>query len=102
MHRIKEVMTEKGETMETLSAKLGVTKQALYANMQAPSFQKLLQIAAALDVELWELFKDEQEILAKHQKKGGVVGELLCPHCGKECELHAQGSHIELIAKNTE
>ena len=100
MHRIKNVMMEKGETMETLSLKLGITKQALYANMQAPSFQKLMQIAEALSVEIWELFVDEKDVVKRFQEKESKTGPaLLCPHCGEECELHAKGSLIELKKK---
>ena len=84
---------EKGETMETLSLKLGITKQALYANMQAPSFQKLKQIAEALSVEMWELFADGREIAAKYQENAAALADgIRCPVCGARLTITAEAN----------
>lgn len=90
MHRIKELLTQKGESMESLSVKLGVTPQALYANMQAPSFKKLKQIAEALGVELWELFADGREIAARYQEQHPTPDALRCPRCGARLTIKAE------------
>lgn len=96
-HRIKEIIKEKGYTQEELAEKLGMSRNGLYQIINGqPSMPSLIKIAEALGVELWELFADGREIAARYQEQDEETGTLLCPHCGNECELHVQGSRIEL------
>lgn len=76
MLRIQEISKEKGMTMQALAEKMGVTYQALYANVSGnPTLSKLSQIAEVLGVEITELFKTE---------KATALG---CPKCGARLKL---------------
>lgn len=75
--RIKEVLEEKGKTIQWLSDELGIT----YANTfnivngkSKPSIERLNEIAIKLNVDITEFFKKNKK-LAKE--------EFQCPKCGE-------------------
>ena len=52
---IKEILTQKGMTQQDLANLLGVSRPSVSATISRPSFPTLERIAAALDVEPWQL-----------------------------------------------
>lgn len=82
MNRIKQLIKEKGYTMEGFAQKLGITRQSFTNTLQSPSYPSLERIAKALDVELWELFTSWEEIKHKKVNSGGDTEALRCPACG--------------------
>lgn len=79
MLRIQEICKERGMTMQELSAKIGITYQALYACASGnPTIGKLQIIASALDVDIADLFEREKE-----EDKNIII----CPHCGTKFKM---------------
>lgn len=73
MLRVNEICKEKGITLKDLAKKLGVTYQALFANLNGnPTLSKLNDIAQALGVEVGELFAPSD------------AHSFRCPVCGAE------------------
>lgn len=52
---IKEILAQKGLTQKDITEKLGVTQSNISATISRPSFPTLERIAAALNVEPWQL-----------------------------------------------
>ena len=52
---IKEMLAAKGLTQKEIANKMGVTQSNISATISRPSFPTLERIAAALDVEPWQL-----------------------------------------------
>lgn len=77
---LKEIMSAHGINSVTLAEKLKVSKATVsyWINGRVfPDPDKLESIAAALGVEVWELFKDPtKEVASSH------APNCLCPHCG--------------------
>ena len=80
MLRIKEVLKEKGKTIQSLSEDVGIT----YANMNnivneksTPSLPTLQKIADSLDVLIVELFAPQQP----------QQNAFTCPKCGAALEI---------------
>lgn len=73
--RIKEVLKEKGETIQSISEILGINRVSLTNSINGnPTIETLEKIAGALNVEVWELFtpsinKEELTALVDHQGK---------------------------------
>lgn len=60
--RIKEVIKEKGMTVQTLAEKMGINRVGLSNHINGnPSVAILEKIAAALEVPIQELFDKKQE-----------------------------------------
>lgn len=77
MTRIKEILKERGITLNELAEKLGVSRQALSKQVQGKMLIETAEkIAAALDVPMWQLFADPMLVTNDGSK-------LLCPHCGQ-------------------
>lgn len=81
MLRIKEVLKEKGKTIQLLSDEVGIT----YANMNnivneksTPSLPTLQKIAEALQVPIVELF--EPQVMPDSNI-------ITCPKCGTRLEV---------------
>ena len=83
---ILKIIQQHGESLTSLANKLGVTQPTLSNNIKRPSYQTLERIAAALDVEPWQLLAPpavvEELKQARAQERGQGV-RLVCPHCGK-------------------
>ncbi len=78
--RIREIIAQQGITTKELAERLGISQSALNQNISGnPSVKVLSNIAEALGVELWELFKAPDTAPPSHS--------LNCPHCGKPIEF---------------
>lgn len=79
--RVKELLREKGMTAKELAARLGMTETGLsiaIGDKGNPPLKRLEEIAAALDIEVSELFAVPKE------------GVITCPHCGKPITIKAE------------
>ena len=78
---IKDILTQKGMTQQDLADLLGVSRPSVSATISRPSFPTLERIAAALDVEPWQLLAPpavvEEVKQARAQRAGGVGGALV-------------------------
>lgn len=73
--RIKEILKEKGLTQKELAQKMGVAEISLSRSINgAPTLTTLEKIAAALGVEVSELFAPSRNVIR-------------CPHCGALLEF---------------
>ena len=58
--RIREIMLEKGISVNEMSEKLGITRQSFYSIVNGnPTMSTLAKIAEILGVTVKKLFKDE-------------------------------------------
>lgn len=76
-YRIKEILKEKGMSMEDLATELGKTRQnvtKIFANN--PRMETLEKIAECLDINVIELFDVRTD--------NTVIN---CPHCGKKLRI---------------
>lgn len=81
MIRIKEILKEKGMTVNQLADMLNISRQALSKQIQGKMLVETAQrIADALDVPMWQLFASPNDI----QK---TDSSLVCPKCGTPLEL---------------
>lgn len=61
--RIKEILKEKGITLSQLADTMGVSRQALSRQVAGKLLvEKAEEIAAALDVPMWQLFVSREEV----------------------------------------
>ena len=78
---IKEMLAAKGLTQKDVANKIGVTQSNISATISRPSFPTLERIAAALEVEPWQLLAPpavvEEVKQARAQRSGGVGGALV-------------------------
>ena len=78
---IKEMLAEKGLTQNDVAKKIGVTQSNISATISRPSFPTLERIAAALEVEPWQLLAPpsvvEELKQARGQRAGGGGGALV-------------------------
>ena len=74
--RIKEVIKDKGLSVQELAEKMGISRVGLHINGN-PSVEVLDRIASALGVPVTELFEQPKSDTAN----------LTCPHCGKGIEI---------------
>ena len=78
MTRIKEILKERGMTVNQLADMLSTSRQALSKQIQGKMLVETAQrIADTLGVPLWELFVSKDEIIKSSPNTG------CCPHCGK-------------------
>ena len=75
---IKEHLNILGITQKELAERIGVTQQSISATISRPSFPTLERIAAALDVEPWQLLAPPAVVEELKQRSGmgggGFVG----------------------------
>lgn len=78
---IKEMLAAKGLTQKDVANKIGVTQSNISATISRPSFPTLERIAAALEVEPWQLLAPpavvEELKQARAQRSGGGGGALV-------------------------
>lgn len=81
--RVKEILKDKQLTLNDLAQKLGVSRQALYLQINNnPRISTLQRIADALGVPVGQLFdQTPQPTNADHN----VV---TCPHCGEKLVIN--------------
>ena len=73
--RIKEILKERGMSVNELAERLGVSRQALSRQINGKLLVETAQrIADALDVPLWQLFTDSEY-------------SVRCPNCGCEIKI---------------
>lgn len=86
MTRIKEILKEKGLTVNQLADMLEISRQALSKQIQGKMLVETAQrIAEALDVPMWQLFASPEEV---RPKKDGL--SITCPHCGKDINIKVE------------
>lgn len=82
--RIKEVLKEKGISVQELADMLGISRQALSRQIAGKCLVETLEkIATAINVPVWQLFVSADEAAA-HKPADGFT----CPECG--CSLHIE------------
>ena len=78
---IKEMLSQKGITQQEIANKMGVSQANVSASISRPSFPTLERIAAALEVEPWQLLAPpsvvEELKQARAQRSGGGGGGLV-------------------------
>lgn len=75
--RIKEILKEKNMTVQELADKMNVSRQALSRQINGKLLVETAQnIADALEVPLWQLFKDDDAVVPE-------IPTTVCPFCGK-------------------
>ena len=69
--RIREIMLEKGISVNEMSEKLGITRQSFYSIVNGnPTMSTLTKIAEILGVTVKKLFKDESNgSISDNEKK---------------------------------
>ena len=82
--RIKEILKEKGMTVQELADKMNVSRQALSRQINGKLLVETAQnIADALDVPLWKLFKDGEDDMPS-------TPSITCPDCGHELKVNVE------------
>ena len=80
--RIKEVIKERGTTVQDLAERMGITRVGLSQHINGnPSVEVLERIASAIGCPVTELFEQPNK----------DVLSLTCPHCGKSITLKVEG-----------
>lgn len=81
MARIKDILKDKGMTVQELSDKMNVSKQALSKQIQGKMLIETAQrIADTLEVPIWQIFASPEDIKSDSNT-------LVCPHCGKPINI---------------
>ena len=98
---IKEHLNILGITQKELAERIGVTQQSISATISRPSFPTLERIAAALDVEPWQLLAPpavvEELKQARAQRSGVGGGGLVCV-VRVGCEIYTADTEQQLRA----
>ena len=77
--RIKEVIKEKGLSVQALADKMSINRVGLSNHINGnPSVEVLQRIATALNVPITELFERPKS------------DNFTCPNCGKELEIRVK------------
>lgn len=70
--KIKEILKERGMTMQQLSEELGIHRTNLFTSLSGnPTLSRLEEIAKILDVKVTDLFKEDEGV--KEKKLMGFV-----------------------------
>lgn len=85
MLRIKEILKQKGLTIQDLANILGISRQALGKQIQGKMLLETAErIATALNVPMWQLFAAPEEVQANPESNSARI---ICPHCKKAIPL---------------
>lgn len=77
---IKRVIKAHGLEVREVAQRMGITPTGLSQHINGnPSVEVLERIAAAIGVEVWELFKDRSEVI----EEAGTNATITCPKCGQ-------------------
>ena len=91
--RIKEIIKEKGMTMQQLAERLGIHRTNLSTSLSGnPTLSRLEDIAIILDVKLTDLFKEDEGV--KEKKMMGFV-----EFDGEIFRINAVEDLVELLKK---
>lgn len=75
--RIKEILKKQHKTIKQLSTESGVSANTLYSITKRDSidvsFSVLEKVAAALEVDMYEIFSDEQRELYVHGEANAII-----------------------------
>lgn len=70
--KIKEILKERGMTMQQLAEELGIHRTNLFTSLSGnPTLSRLEEIAKILDVKLTDLFREDEGV--KEKKLMGFV-----------------------------
>ena len=78
---IENILKDKGLTKTALADLLEVKKQSINGLLKNPTLITLERIAKALNVPVWELFVNPNEL------NKDMSNTASCPHCGKAIKL---------------
>ena len=98
---IKEILQQKGMTQKDLADILGVSRPSVSATISRPSFPTLERIAAALNVEPWQLLAPPsvvEELKQARAQRGAVGGGGLVGVVRVGCEIYTADSVQQLRA----
>ncbi len=98
---IKEMLAAKGLTQKEIAHKMGVTQSNISATISRPSFPTLERIAAALDVEPWQLLAPPavvEELKQARAQRSGVGGGGLVGVVRVGCEIYTADTVQQLRA----
>lgn len=98
---IKEHLNILGITQKELAERIGVTQQSISATISRPSFPTLERIAAALDVEPWQLLAPPavvEELKQARAQRSGVCGGGLVGVVRVGCEIYTVDTVQQLRA----
>ena len=98
---IKEHLNILGITQKELAERIGVTQQSISATISRPSFPTLERIAAALDVEPWQLLAPPavvEELKQARAQRSGVGGGGFVGVVRVGCEIYTADTVEQLRA----
>lgn len=98
---IKEYLNKSGITQKELARRLGVQQATVSATISRPSFPTLERIAAALDVEPWQLLAPPavvEELKQARAQRSGVGGGGLVGVVRVGCEIYTADTVQQLRA----
>ena len=95
------MLAAKGLTQKEIANKMGVTQSNISATISRPSFPTLERIAAALDVEPWQLLAPPsvvEELKQARAQRSGVGGGGLVGVVRVGCEIYTADTVQQLRA----
>lgn len=98
---IKDYLKKSGITQKELAQRLGVKQATVSATISRPSFPTLERIAAALDVEPWQLLAPPavvEELKQARAQRSGVGGGGLVGVVRVGCEIYTADTVQQLRA----
>lgn len=98
---ILKIIQQHGESLTSLAVKLGVTQPTLSNNLKRPSYTTLERIAAALNVEPWQLLAPPsvvEELKQARAQRSGVGGGGLVGVVRVGCEIYTADTVQQLRA----
>ena len=98
---IKELLAAKRLTQKDVAKKIGVTQSNISATISRPSFPTLERIAAALEVEPWQLLAPPavvEELKQARAQRSGVGGGGLVGVVRVGCEIYTADTVQQLRA----
>lgn len=98
---IKEMLSQKGITQQEIANKMGISQASVSASISRPSFPTLERIAAALDVEPWQLLAPPavvEELKQARGQRSGVGGGDLVGVVRVGCEIYTADTVQQLRA----
>ena len=83
MNRIKEIIKEKGTTIDELAKEIGLNRVTLSRQINGTAnVASYERIASALSVPMWQLFASTEDIA---RDIGSDI--VTCPHCHKRFKI---------------